>query len=158
TFYADFQFWVNLVGALAQAFLVSRVMTRFGVRPALFVLPLIALGGYTLLATVPILALIRNVKIAENAADYSINNTARHALFLPTSREAKYKAKAAIDSLFWRMGDVTSAILVFVGSLMHFETKTFAAANAVLVLAWLWIAIRIAREHKKLEGPPPSAA
>jgi len=31
-------------------------------------------------------------------------NTARHALFLRTSREAKYKAKGAIDSFFWRAG------------------------------------------------------
>ncbi len=151
-FYADFFFWVNLVGALAQTFLVSRIMTRFGVRTALFVLPIIALGGYALLATIPILSLIRGVKIAENATDYSLNNTARQALFLPTSREAKYKAKAAIDSFFWRMGDLTSAGLVFVGSILHLETKAFAGVNFAFALVWLWVVIRIAREHKKLTG------
>ena len=36
-------------------------------------------------------------------------NTARHALFLWTSREAKFKAKQAIDSLCWRLGDVLQA-------------------------------------------------
>ena len=158
TFYAEFFFWVNLVGALAQTFLVSRIMTWFGVRVALFVLPLIALGGYALLATVPILGLIRSVKIAENATDYSLNNTVRHALFLPTSREAKYKAKAAIDGFFWRMGDLVSAGLVFVGSLLHLETKAFAGVNFAFALIWLWVVIRIAREHKKLEGSTPSAA
>jgi AAA family ATP:ADP antiporter len=151
-FYADYYFWVNLVGALAQTFLVSRIMTRFGVRAALFVLPLIALGGYALLATVPVLAWIRTVKIAENATDYSLNNTVRHALFLPTSREAKYKAKAAIDSLFWRLGDLTSAALVFVGSLLNLGTQVFAGVNFAFTLAWLWIVIRIAREHRVLSG------
>ena len=152
SFYADFFFWVNLIGALAQTFLVSRIMTRFGVRPALFVLPLIALGGYALLATLPVLTLIRSVKIAENATDYSLNNTVRHALFLPTSREAKYKAKAAIDSLFWRMGDLVSAGLVFVGSRLALGISAFAAVNFALTLAWLWIVIRIAREHRALTG------
>jgi AAA family ATP:ADP antiporter len=152
SFYADFFFWVNLIGALAQTFLVSRIMTRFGVRLALFVLPLIALGGYALLATLPVLTLIRSVKIAENATDYSLNNTVRHALFLPTSREAKYKAKAAIDSLFWRMGDLVSAGLVFVGSRLALGTSAFAGVNFALTLAWLWIVMRIAREHRALTG------
>ena len=154
-FYADFQFWVNLCGALVQLFLVSRIMTRFGVRPALFVLPLIALGGYGLIATAPLLgliAVIKGVKIAENATDYSLNNTVRHALFLPTSREAKYKAKAAIDSFFWRMGDLASAALVFVGTRLRFGVPSFAWANFALTLLWLWIVIRVAREHRKVEG------
>ena len=152
SFYAEFYFWVNLVGALTQAFLVSRVMTWFGVRAALFVLPLIALGGYALLATAPVLGLIRMVKIAENATDYSLNNTARHALFLPTSREAKYKAKAAIDSFFWRMGDLASAGLVFVGSMLHLTTRAFAGVNFAFALAWLWVVLRIAAEHRALTG------
>jgi len=152
SFYADFFFWVNLVGALTQAFLVSRIMTGWGVRAALFVLPTIALGGYALLATVPLLGLIRTVKIAENATDYSLNNTVRHALFLPTSREAKYKAKAAIDSFFWRMGDLVSAGLVFVGSLLHLATPAFAAVNFVFALVWLWVVVRIAVEHRALTG------
>ena len=157
SFYADFYFWVNLIGALAQAFVVSRVMTWFGVRAALFVLPLIALGGYALLATVPLLGLIRTVKITENATDYSLNNTARHALFLPTSREAKYKAKAAIDSFFWRMGDLVSAGLVFVGSLLHLAIPAFAAVNFVFALAWLWVVVRIAIEHRALTGESEKA-
>jgi len=39
---------------------------------------------------------VRVGKILENSTDYSVQNTVRQALFLPTSREAKYKAKAAI--------------------------------------------------------------
>src|SRR5260221_11304035 len=90
-------------------FLVGSMMRWIGVRASLSTLPLIALGGYAVLAVAPILSYIRQVKIAENATDYSLNNTVRHALFLPTSREAKYKAKAAIDSVFWRMGGMGAA-------------------------------------------------
>jgi AAA family ATP:ADP antiporter len=159
-FYADFFFWTNLFGALAQLFLVSRIMTWFGVRVGLFVLPLIALGGYALLATVPVLRFVRAVKIAENATDYSLNNTVRHALFLPTSREAKYKAKAAIDSFFWRAGDVTSAGIVFVSSQLHLGVKSVAAVNLGLVVVWLMIAVAISREHRRMTEEPalPHAA
>src|SRR5262249_11895020 len=49
-FYAGFFFWVNLVGAALQLFAVSRIMKYVGIKPALFLLPLIAFGSYTLLA------------------------------------------------------------------------------------------------------------
>src|SRR5437870_6745845 len=110
-FYADFFFWVNMMSAALQMFVVSRIIKRFDIRPALFFLPVIALGSYALLAFVPILSFIRIAKIAENSTDYSIQNTARHALFLNTNRESKYKAKTAIDSLFWRAGDGLAALL-----------------------------------------------
>ena len=152
TFYADYQFWVNLLSALLQLFVVSRILKYVGVRGALFFLPLIALGSYTMMAFFPLLAFIRIGKIAENSTDYSIQNTTRQALFLPTSREAKYKAKTAIDSFFWRTGDALSALLVFVGSQLAFSIQSFALANILLVILWLALVIGIVREHKKISA------
>jgi len=147
-FYANFYFWVNLIGAGIQMFLVSRIMQHLGAGLALFFLPVIALGGYTVLALVPILSLIRVAKILENSVDYSVQNTARHALFLSTTREEKYKAKAAIDSFFWRMGDMISGALVFAGTQLALNTRAFAAVNVFLVLVWLGIALAIVRYVK----------
>ncbi|HYM82105.1 MAG TPA: Npt1/Npt2 family nucleotide transporter [Candidatus Limnocylindria bacterium] len=148
-YYAGFFKWVNWVTALVQLFIVSRFLKWFGVRAALFVLPLIALGGYAMLALAPVLSVIRGVKIAENSVDYSLQNTTRQALFLPTSREAKYKAKQATDTFFWRAGDVLSAALVFVGSQLALPPRGFALVNIVLVLAWIVIVIGLARLHKQ---------
>ena len=55
---------------------------------ALLALPVVGLVGYGAMAFVPILAFIRGAKIAENSIDYSLQNTTRNALYLPTSREA----------------------------------------------------------------------
>ena len=93
SFYAGFFTWVNSIGAFLQLFAVSRILKLAGVRAALFVLPIIALGSYAVIASGAALAVIRGAKILENATDYSLNNTVRQALFLPTSRAAKYKAK-----------------------------------------------------------------
>jgi AAA family ATP:ADP antiporter len=74
-------------------------------------------------------------------------------LFLPTTREQKYKAKQAIDTFFVRAGDVLSAGLVLVGTtVLSFETAHFAVVNLVLVAAWLAIAVAIGRENAKLTG------
>jgi AAA family ATP:ADP antiporter len=142
-FYANFYFWVNLVGAALQIFVVSRVMRTIGVGPALCCLPAIALGGYTALSFSPVLFLMRALKIVENGTHYSLQNTAHHALFLRTSREAKYIAKTAIDSLFWRAGDAVSALVVFVGTSLAFTLESFAKANALFALVWLCVSAGI---------------
>ena len=99
-FYAHFFGWVNLVGLVLQMLFVSRIFRYIGVRGSLFILPSIALTGYTLILIYPALRAVRLIKILENSTDYSVQNTARQALFLPTSREAKYKAKEAVDTFF----------------------------------------------------------
>ena len=144
------QTWVNFVSFLLQAFVVSRIFKYAGVRTALFILPAIALGGYAMIAILPVLAVVRVAKILENSVDYSIQNTTRHALFLPTSREAKYKAKQAIDSFFVRAGDLLQAAVVFVGTMLAFSIRGFALVNVLLVVVWIALAVAIAREHRRL--------
>jgi ATP:ADP antiporter, AAA family len=153
-FYSDFFMWVNLASFLIQAFLVSRIITKIGVRPALFVLPIIAFGAYAAIAVVGGLALIRIAKMAENSIDYSLQNTVRQTLFLPTDRSVKYKAKAAIDTFFVRAGDTLSAVLVGVGiHQLGFGGREFAIANVVLVGVWIAIAVGIAYQYKKVSAP-----
>ena len=121
-----------------------------GVRGALFILPVLALVNYSIIAVAPILAVVRIGKILENSTDYSIQNTLRQALFLPTSREAKYKAKAAIDTFFTqgrrrasRRGSSRS------GRRPAFAAPAFAGLNVALTGVWLWVAGQIAKEHRK---------
>jgi AAA family ATP:ADP antiporter len=144
------QTWVNGLAFVLQAFVVSRIFKYLGVRAALFILPVIAIGGYTLMALLPVFAVVRWAKILENSTDYSIQNTTRHALFLPTSREAKYKAKQAIDSFFVRAGDMMQALVVFIGTTLAFGIRSYALVNVVLVAVWLGLAVAIAREHRSL--------
>ncbi|MEO5728725.1 MAG: Npt1/Npt2 family nucleotide transporter, partial [Byssovorax sp.] len=148
-FKADFFLWVNVIGAALQLFFVSRIIKFLGLRVALMTLPVIALGGYTTMAFFPLLYLVKAAKIAENSVDYSIQNTSRQMLFLPLSREAKYNAKAAIDTVFVRGGDVMSAVVVAVGSQLAFGTKHFAMVNMVLIVAWIALVWVIGRTFKE---------
>ena len=152
-FYGNFQTMVNVLSALLQAVLVSRVMKYFGIRVALLILPVVALSGYAAMAFVPILSFIRGAKLAENSLDYSVQNTVKNALYLPTSREAKYKAKQANDTFFVRFGDVLSAGLVFAGTTwLGFAPREFALANVILIAGWLLLAVAIGRQFRRLSG------
>ena len=158
TFYSRFFAVVNGLGLFIQLFLVSRIIKYLGAQVSLLVLPVIALGGYLLLAFYPLLSIVRWAKTAENATDYSLQNTVRQMIFLPCTREQKYKAKQAIDSFFWRAGDMLAAGVVFVGTtFLTMQTRHFAVVNVVLVLVWIVLAVLIGREYRRLvaSGRPP---
>jgi AAA family ATP:ADP antiporter len=150
-FYGNYFTWVNIISAILQAFVVSRILKYLGVRAGLMVLPLVALVGYLSMAFIPIIAFIRNAKIAENSLDYSVQNTTRNALYLPTSREAKYKAKQANDTFFVRLGDLASAGLVFAGTTwLSFGPRQFALTAVALVLLWLFVAFVLGKRFQDL--------
>jgi AAA family ATP:ADP antiporter len=91
------------------------------------------------------------VKIAENSIDYSLMNTTRQALFLPVSRNAKYDGKTAIDTFFWRFGDLLQAGVVYAGlNWLHWSASQFAMLNLVLALIWIGLAIAIGREFRAM--------
>jgi AAA family ATP:ADP antiporter len=155
--YAEFFTAVNVLAVFFQAFVVSRIAKYGGTGPALFVLPFISLANGLAVIAVPMLAVLRVGKTLENATDYSMNNTVRQMLWLPTTYEMKFKAKQAVDTFFVRIGDVSSALLVYVGAeLLAWSVRGFAAANVSLAAAWLFFAWRIGRESARL-SPPPAA-
>jgi AAA family ATP:ADP antiporter len=154
-FYGNYFLWVNLAAVVLQILAAPRLIKRFGLSGVLLALPFIALGAYGFVALGATLAAVRWAKTAENSTDYSIMNTAKQLLWLPTSREEKYKAKQAVDSFFVRLGDMAAALVVFAGtSWLALEARGFAVANVVLILAWLAVAGVVLREHRRLSAAP----
>jgi AAA family ATP:ADP antiporter len=150
-FRGTFYFWVNVASLLIQAFVVSRLVKYLGIAGVVFALPVVAFGAYGLIAAGAGFAITRWVKTAENSTDYSIMNTAKAMLWLPTTQEEKYKAKQATDTFFVRIGDLLSAGVVFVGTTwIVLGTSGFAAVNVVLVVVWLGVAAVLVRENRRL--------
>lgn len=151
-FYGNFYFVVNLLTAFLQVFAVARVIQWIGVRGAVLVLPLIAMVGYGLVVFVPVFSLVRLVKLMENATDYSLMNTTRHALYLPLTRAHKYQGKTTIETIFWRFGDLAQAASIYAG--LHwfgFGIEQFALFNMGLSMLWLAVAWRISRRFAAMQ-------
>ncbi|MGR9071940.1 MAG: NTP/NDP exchange transporter [Gammaproteobacteria bacterium] len=156
-FYGNFFFWVNIIALLLQSFIASRMLKLGGFGAILMILPVIALVSYTMMALLPILAIVKMMKIAENATDYSLNNTARHVLWLPIDTTMKFQGKPAIDTLYVRVGDGLAAITVLVGvQFLALSVKQFFIFNVSLVLLWLIFGILLVREHGKASTSDPS--
>lgn len=148
-FKATYFVWVNAIGVGMQMFAVSRILKRVGVERALFLMPIISFGGYLAIGIMPVLNLVFGAKVAENSLDYSLENTSRQSLWLPTTSEEKYSAKQVIDTFLVRLGDVASAGIVLAGGALHFATRHFALLNVGLVLAWFGVLVPLVAEYKK---------
>jgi AAA family ATP:ADP antiporter len=158
TFYGRYFLLTNLAAIALQAFAVSRLVKRFGLRGALFALPLVAFCAYGSASAGAALGMLLYVKVAENSTDYSVMNTAKQMIWLPTSREEKYKAKQAIDTFFVRAGDLLAAGVVFLGThVVSRGVQGFARLNMLFVLMAIGVAALVVREHRRLTVPPPPA-
>ncbi len=150
-FYGDFFGVVNILTMLVQAFLVSRIVKHVGMRGVLFALPLIALGAYSLLALGVGLGVYRWAKGAENTTDYSVMNTAKALIWLPTTRAEKYKAKQAIDTFVVRLGDLVSLGVVVLGTQVFvWSVRGFALINLALIVLWLIATTLLYRRNRAL--------
>jgi AAA family ATP:ADP antiporter len=150
-YYGSYFFWVNVLAVALQAFAASRLVKYFGLAGVLFALPLIALGAYGMVAVGATLAIVRVAKTAENSTDYSVMNTAKQLLWLPTKREEKYKAKQAVDSFFVRLGDLVAAFVVFAGTAwVTLDSGGFALVNLGFVAVWLVLAVVLVRWNRSL--------
>lgn len=154
-FYSAFFLWVNILSVALQAFVASRIVKFLGVAGLLFVLPLVAFANYGWLALGLGFGAFRWLKTAENASDYSIMNTAKATLWLPTTHKEKFQAKQAVDTFFVRIGDVLAAVVVYVGTKLTLSSAGFARVNVVVLLIWLGVTVLVWRRyHRRSQSKP----
>lgn len=151
SFYGSFYTGVNIIAFLMQALLVSRIVKYVGMRGVVLMLPIVAFGAYGLIGLGVGIGAVRWAKTAENSTDYSVMNTGKAMLWLPTTREEKYKAKQAVDTVFVRTGDLCAAILfIATTSVFGWGYAQLAWVNLGLIVVWIGVAIWVIKRHALL--------
>jgi AAA family ATP:ADP antiporter len=151
SFYGRFYTIVNIATIIIQTFLVSRLCKWFGLPGVLFALPMVSLTTYSLAAVGVGFSIFRYSKMAENSTDYSVMNTAKALIWLPTTKEEQYKAKQAIDTFFVRAGDVLSAGLVFVGTQwLALSPSGFGMVNLGLIGVWIAVGVLLIQRFRQI--------
>ncbi|HNC43419.1 MAG TPA: Npt1/Npt2 family nucleotide transporter, partial [Acidobacteriota bacterium] len=131
----------GFVSVFAQLFVTSYVMRKFGVGTALLILPVaILMGsvGYLIFAN---LLFVTVLSVSDNSLSYSVNQSAREILYVPTSRCTKYKAKAIIDMSIQRFAKVL-AVLVNLAAAWYLSLENIRWLSlACLTVLLLWVAV-----------------
>ena len=143
----------NIVSMVVQLFLTSFVMTRLGVGVALMVLPVAALAGSMGFMAMPILGMGSALNTLDNGFSYSINQSAKEALYVPTTREEKYKAKAFIDMFVQRFAKAV-AVGVSLGITMVFREfshlRWLSGFTIAVISLWIFAVLYAGRRFKDM--------
>ena len=136
----------NWVSLLVQLFLTGFVMSRLGLAAALLVLPIaIALGSSAFLLF-PALWVGSLLSTADNGFSYSINQSAKEALYVPTSEAEKYRAKAFIDMFVQRFAKA-AAVLISLGitfAVQDMSSLRYLGLVTLALIALWFVAARYA--------------
>ncbi len=149
-FMGDYCAMITLAGFLIQLLLVSRIIQFAGLARALLLTPALFVAGYLLVGMVPAFLLLQSVLVVQRSFDYSLLNTTRNALLLPMGRDAKYQAKTAIDTFFFRAGDLLASGSIFAGTNLFAEARyRFVWLIVVLSLTMMLVAWLVGREYAR---------
>jgi AAA family ATP:ADP antiporter len=145
----------NMVSLLVQVFLTGAVMSRLGVGVALLVLPGAALAASAAFLVRPTLWVGSALNTADNGFSYSINQSAKEALYVPTSRAERYQAKAFID-MFVQRGAKTIGIAASLGMSQWFaefaSIRWLSLVSMTVILAWVVAARAAGRGFRERGG------
>ena len=143
----------NVVAMFIQLFLTSFIMTRFGVGVALLFLPVAALMGSVGFMAAPVLWIGSLLNTTDSGFNYSINQSAREALYTPTTKAEKYQAKAFIDMFVMRFAKAI-AVGLSLGITVLFtgfdSIRWLSLFTVAILLVWVAIARFAGREFQRL--------
>ena len=149
-FFGEFYFWAGLAGLLIQLLLTSRFLRKFGLGPALFIVPVaLTIGSIAVLGwgTVTIWAAI-SLRGSINLFQYSIDKSTVELLYLPIPSNIKVQVKSFIDTVIWRLGDGFGgiAVLLFI-SWLGWSAQQIGWVNLVFILGWVAAALVARRQY-----------
>lgn len=150
----------SILSLIIQLFFTSYVMKRLGVGVALLFLPIAITFGSIGFLFAPILIFATIMSVSDNSLNYSINQSAKEALYTPTNRDVKYKAKAFIDMFVQRFAKVLAVILnLVVAAWIGLENvQWLTIATLTIMVFWIMLVLYAGREFRKKTKNESSAA
>jgi AAA family ATP:ADP antiporter len=149
-FYANIDLAINGVAIVVQLFLTRWLLRRYGVGVTLMIPALAVLVGIAILAASPFPLLVAVVQVLTRAGEFSLGKPARETIYTRVPREWRYKAKAVIDTVIYRGGDLTFAWVHKALSL--FGSHVVFLGGVGVALAMTFGAWRVVREQRNLPG------
>ncbi|MBU1008132.1 hypothetical protein KKA53_03585 [Candidatus Dependentiae bacterium] len=110
-FYSIYTFCMHSVGLVIALFGTTPLLRFLGIRLSLFVCPILSLIILTIALLFPTPTVIFASLIVLRALNYGLNHPTREALFIPTTKSIKFKAKAWTDAFGSRIAKATGSLL-----------------------------------------------
>ncbi len=157
-FFASLDLAVNASTLLVQVLVTGRVLRRFGVARTASVLPALSIVGFGALAFAPGVAVLVGAQLARRVLNFGLARPTRELLFTVLSREDKYKAKNAIDTVVYRAGDQVGSWSYAALAGAGLGTTGIALVAVPLSFAWLSVSWWVGRRQEAMAAHAAGSA
>lgn len=146
-FFFDFALGVQTIACAFALFGTSFFQRRFGIRFSLVMFPFLLGGiivGYILH---PTLSTIAYVMLIAKSLNYALNQPAKEVLYIPTTKNIKFKSKAWIDMFGMRMGKASgSAVNWLVGGVV----ASVGGISMACIISWVIVSNFMGKAFKQV--------
>lgn len=145
----------GIVATLCVLFGINNIQRKLGMKASLIMMPLLVTVAIVVLKFRPMLDVVFYIMVLAKAVNYALNQPTMKQLYIPTTKETKYKSQAWIE-MFGSRGSKAagSGINIFRGVF----TQKYGAAAGIsmfltmssvislsLILAWLFIVAYVSK-------------
>jgi len=151
TYLFKYAIYANLVAVVALFFGIGALGRRLGVMKTLIMFPFLIVGAFLMLFMHPVLSVAFGIMVLCKGINFALMQPAKEQLYLPTSKESRYKAKAWIDMFGLRMSKGLGSSINNFSELLGVEFFMWMSVLLSVGLAGLWflIVLFVGRIHAK---------
>lgn len=148
-FQASRDSWMSVIGFSLQMVFTGHILKSLGILPALLLLPVTNFCSSAAFVLVPTLAVIGWAKVLDGSLKYGINQATKEVLYLPTSRDVKYKAKAFIDMFWFRLvKGIAGVLMLLVTYVWPLTVVQLSFLSLACTAVWIGVVFGLRREYK----------
>lgn len=140
---------VGVLTLAVQFLATGKLIERFGVGPALALVPVVFVGGFAVLAAMPVLAVVITFQALQRTANFAISNPAREVLFTVLARDEKYKAKNVVDIVAVRGADALGGWLVAALRALGMQARELAVCAIAISAVGLVLSTALGRAQSR---------
>lgn len=152
-FLLNFGVWVNLVGFVCLVLGINNIGRKLGVRKSLLILPALVAVAVFVIYFNSSLWVVWGVNVAVKALNYAFNQPVKEQLYIPTSKDTKYKAKAWTEMFGSRGSKAAGSGINFLAGLPAVTPELFLLVSSIaslgLIGLWIVAAMYVGRKHKE---------
>ncbi len=147
---ADIDLVVNICSAAVLILGLGRFVTRFGVTAGLVLNPVLMVVSFLAMVFSPTVLMMQATQALRRVSQYAIVRPCREMCFTVVPQDSRYKAKNVIDTVIYRLGDLTSAWLLAGLRVLGFGTNGSLGLGMVASGLWALVSIALGRRYEKL--------
>lgn len=156
--YAILDVIINTLTLLVQLFGTARLIGRFGIHLGLLAAPVTMGLAFLVAALSPAFIVLAALQVIRPVVEHALARPAREMLYTAIDQESRYKAKNVIDTVVYRLGDLSSVWLS--SFILPFGIGALAALGAIVTVLWMPVATALGQryQHARAAALPYGAA